>query len=310
MSVNLASVAAVRFSDMVKPIYQQSAKLSNANVIKVVDSKGAGTYQFQRGGIIVGYSKASSELITPANVTYAKPLAILGNVIAAEYTDIFDQNVVSFQEEPFLIESIGNALARRSDQKIIDVMASLVPSAGTAFTPGANQVLGDGTIKNTALVDADIKVLDIRALITMNGIMNRLGVPNSDRCLALNSVAIDSLMSNSSVSGVNQVTSGDYNSTRVLVNGQLESYLGFKIIQIGDRPEGGMPLITPTAVTGIYGFAFHKNAIGMAVGIPPRIEVSWQPERTSWLTNGIVFNGCTVIDPNGIVKLVHKNSIS
>jgi len=306
MSVNLANVYSTQFSNMVKPIYQQAAKFNNT--IMTINGVQGSTYQFQRGGIVKANPKASSELITPSNVQYDKPVAILDNSVAAEFTDIFDQQMVAFREGPFLVKSIGNALGRATDQKVINAMAALTPGAGTLLAPASNRILGDGVVKNTALVDADIKPLSLSALIAANGILNRLGVPNENRYLALNAVGIDSLMANSA-SGINQVTSGDYNTTRVLVNGQLDTYLGFKIIMIGDRLEGGLPTITPTSVQGIYGFAFHSDAIGMAMGIAPRIEVTYQAQYTSWLTTGLLLCGSAVIDRNGIVQIVHKNAI-
>ena len=69
---------------------------------------------------------------------------------------------------------------------------------------------------------------------------------------------------------------------------------------IEDRDEGGI------ALTGNLrkNFAYHKSAIGLAVGIDMRTEMNYIAEKTSWLTNGLYSAGAVGIDSEGIIEVL------
>ena len=49
-------------------------------------------------------------------------------------------------------------------------------------------------------------------------------------------------------------------------------------------------------------FAWHKDAVGLAEGMPESTEINYIPEKTSWLVTGKLLAGAINIDDNGIVK--------
>ena len=92
-----------------------------------------------------------------------------------------------------------------------------------------------------------------------------------------------------------EVTSSDFNTVKALVNGELDTFVGFKLVLIEDREEGGLPDNTL--------FAYHKAAVGYAVGMEPKTSVDWIAEKTSWLCNGMLKSGAVAREPQGIVKI-------
>jgi hypothetical protein len=95
-----------------------------------------------------------------------------------------------------------------------------------------------------------------------------------------------------------EVTSSDFASVKALVRGEIDTFLGFKFITLGDRDEGGLPL--PSTRTNFF---FHKDAVGMGIGMNQRSEVNYVPEKTSFLVSSMFSAGAVSIDDSGIVKV-------
>ena len=95
-----------------------------------------------------------------------------------------------------------------------------------------------------------------------------------------------------------ETTSSDFNTVRALVNGELNTFMGFNFVKIGARRlEGGL------GGSGNIAYMFESNSLGIASGIDERISVDWIPERTSWLSNGILKAGSVIIDPEGTARI-------
>jgi hypothetical protein len=108
----------------------------------------------------------------------------------------------------------------------------------------------------------------------------------------------DDLLANS------EVTSSDYNSIKALVNGEIDTWLGFKWKMIGDRDEGGLPLSSTTRTC----IAYHKASTGLAIGIDRSSSIDWVPEKRAWLASVDLKAGACVIDPKGIVLVLCKEA--
>jgi hypothetical protein len=105
--------------------------------------------------------------------------------------------------------------------------------------------------------------------------------------------------------GETSVTSSDFNTVKALVQGEINTFLGFMFHVLGDRSEGGLPIDGSNDRT-LY--AFHTSAIGYAEGIAPRTEINYVPEKTSWLVNALFSAGAVSIDDEGIVKITARDT--
>jgi hypothetical protein len=275
----LSSVANTEFDSEVKQAYQYAGKLRGT--VTVRSNVVGDTYKFRKMGKGLAKQRpAPSSDVTPMDIAHSQQTATLTNWYAPEYTDIFDAATVNFDEQRELARTIAGALGRRDDQLIIDAME-------------------DGTPTNT--VDEDVGGSDtglnpdkVRRAARY---MNQVGVPMTDRNMAITAIGLESLL------GETEVTSSDYNTVKALVNGEINTWVGFKFLVIETRDEGGLPIDTGATPDETHGFAYHKDAIGYASGIEIRQETNYIPEKVSWLSNGILKAGSTVRDVDGYVEV-------
>jgi len=213
--------------------------------------------------------------VTPLNVTYSQVTATMSDYIAAEYSDIFSQQKVNFDERRELVQVVSGAIGRRMDQLVIDALNA----SGTTLTV-ATTVGGAGTN------------LNIEKLIEAKKLLDQNNVPAEGRVMIIHANNLAGLL------GETEVQSSDFNTIKALVQGAVDTYLGFKFISIGDRDEGGLP--KPSTRTC---FAFHKDAMGMGIGMNQKSEINYVPEKTSFLVSSMFSAGAVAIDDEGIVKI-------
>jgi len=131
------------------------------------------------------------------------------------------------------------------------------------------------------------------------GHLDDIEAPSDDRYVVVRALALQKLLEDT------EVTSSDYNTVKALVNGDLDTYMGFKIKKIGTRVEGGLP----GAINDRVAFAWHKASIGIAIGIDMKTTIDWVAQKTSWLANGIYKAGAVAREPQGIVKLQYDEAV-
>ena len=221
--------------------------------------------------------KASQADVTPMDIAHTLVSCTLENWLAPEYTDIFDQAEVNFDEKTQLARSIAMAMGRRFDQLIIDALDASTPADTITSAIGG--------------ADTGLNIAKIRAA---GAALDNAGVDEDGR------VMIGNTRSKWTLLGETETTSSDYNTVQALAQGQIDTFAGFKFVWIADNSEGG---ITEGAGDVYDGYAFHMSALGAAIGIDQRTEINYVPEKTSWLTNGILKAGAVAIDETGIIKV-------
>jgi hypothetical protein len=213
--------------------------------------------------------------VTPLNVTYSQVTATMSDYIAAEYSDIFHQQKVNFDERRELVQVVGNAIGRRMDQVVLDALNA----ASSPSTVGTD-IGGSGTNLNLAKLLAAKKALDAK------------NVPAEGRCAIIHANGLSALLDET------ELTSSDFATVKALSTGDIDTFLGFKFITLGDRDEGGLPL--PSTRTNFF---FHRDSVGMGIGMGQRSEINYVPEKTSFLVSSMFSAGAVAIDDEGIVKV-------
>lgn len=280
MTITASNAFVAEFSSDVKHAYQ--TKGSNLReTVRVRDNVTGSTYRFHKMGKGLASARIPQSDVTPMNITNSNVTAILEDWNAPEYTDIFDIEKMSYDERSELAFTVGGAIGRRADQLILD-----------ALDAGANSTQVAENLGGTA---SGLTVTKIRRA---KRLMDAAGVPMSDRYFAHDAIGLEQLL------GSTLTTSGDFNNVRALVSGEVQTFLGFKFIVIEDRTEGG--IVTTSNVT--KNFAYHKDAIGLAVGLNMRTEMNYVPEKTSWLINGLFSAGSIAIDDAGIYEVLTNNT--
>ena len=104
--------------------------------------------------------------------------------------------------------------------------------------------------------------------------------------------------------GDSDASTFDKNAIKALVDGEITRWLGFNVVVLGSRNEGGLPTTTTTATN----FAYDRRSMGLAIGINFRTEVNYIPHKTSWLANGLFSAGAVGVDALGIVEITVTES--
>ena len=161
------------------------------------------------------------------------------------------------------------------DQIVIDAL-----NAASSPSTVATSVGGAGSNMNIEKLRATAKAL------------NEKNVPSEGRYLLMHASQLDALL------GETEVTSSDFASVRALVRGEISSFMGFEILTMGDRDEGGVPKPSTRSC-----FAWHKDSLGYAESMAQKSEVNYVPEKTSFLVSSMFSAGAVAIDDEGIVKI-------
>lgn len=274
MAINLSTAFVTLFDAEVKQAYQASAVLRPA--IRVRSGVEGSTYKFPKIGKGVAQVRIPQSDVTPLNVSYGQVTATLSDYIAAEYSDIFMQAKVNFDERSELVKVVSSAIGRRQDQLIIDALV-----ASSTSNTVASSVGGANTNMNLDKLIAAKKALDAK------------NVPMDNRHILIHANNLAGML------GETKVTSSDFNTVKALVQGEINTFLGFTFHVVGDRDEGGLPLASGDRKV----YAFHRDAIGMAEGIAPKTEINYIPEKTSFLVASMFSAGAVAIDAEGIVEI-------
>jgi hypothetical protein len=275
MSVSLSNAFVTLFDAEVKQAYQGKAQLVGA--VRARRGVEGSTVKFPKVGRGVATPRISQTDVTPLNVGFSSVTLTLQDWNAAEYSDIFSQAKVNFDERQELVQVVAAAMGRRQDQLILDALNG----SSTSLTV-ANSIGGSTTNLNVAKLREAKRLLD------------KGNVPFDGRHIIVHANGIASLLSETAV------TSSDFNTVKALVQGEINTFLGFQFHVLGDRTEGGLPIDGSSDRTC---FAFHSMAIGYGEGIGMRTEINYIPEKTSWLVNEVFSAGATAIDAEGIVSI-------
>jgi hypothetical protein len=282
MSVNLDNNTISAFEHDAKDAYQSSGVLRKA--VRVVTGVKGSTYRFHKVGKGLAQRRIPQTEVIPMGIDHTNETATLEDWIAAEYTDVFDEQKVSYSERKYLAQTCGRAIARREDQLILDALAASTPTATIAKTFGTT--------------NDELNMAKIRR---MKREMDDNAVPPSERYILLSAGGVEQLL------GVTEVISSDFANLKRLQDGELNGpWLGFNWITMDDRAgeEGGYAISTNDVTT----YAWHKDAIGLAIGMEMYTSIDWIPNYTSHLTMCKYIGGATHIDNEGIVQVTYDQS--
>ncbi len=280
MARQVSAIAESMFDAEIKHVFQDVTK-GLRETVRVKTGVVGATYNFPLMGKGMAHERVKYTDVTPMNVGYSQNPCVLQDWVAAEYSDIFDAATIKADEIKELAVEVGNAITRRLEQIIIDAQT------------------GDGYTKANADIAVGTDGLTLAKARKAKKALDKNGVPNTERYFVCGAAQL-----NDDLLGSTEVTSSDYNSVKALVNGELNTFLGFKWKMVGDRDEGGLPLSGTTRTC----IAYHKASTGLAIGIDNKTSIDWVAEKVSWLASAQLKAGAVVIDPKGIVLVLAKEA--
>ena len=273
MAQNVTTAFVTLFDAEVKQAYQGESVLRGT--MRSRSNVQGNTVKFPKIGKGTATVRLPQTDVTPLNVTYSQVTATMTDYIAAEYSDVFHQSHINFDERRELVEVVSKSIARRMDQICIDAL-----NAASSPSTVATSVGGASSNMNVAKLRAAAKAL------------NTNNVPADGRYLLMHANNLDALLSET------ETTSSDFAAVKALVRGEINTFMGFTILTIGDRDEGGVPIPSTRSC-----FAWHKDSMGYAESMSQKSEVNYIPEKTSFLVSSMFSAGAVAIDDEGIVKI-------
>lgn len=271
------------FDAEVKVAYQGIKSLRDS--VRVKTGVIGSTHRFPKAGSGVATQHNRGNDVVAMNAGRSKVTVTLSDWDAFDYEDILDINKLNFDDKKIIAENTVKAIGRREDQLIIDALEDQI----TALT-SASQLVGGGT-----------GAMTVDYLGSAAQILDENNVPMEDRTIIISSKQKQQLLDTT------EATSSDYNSVKTLVQGDIDTFYGFKFIMIGGRTEGGLP-----RKQGVeqYAFAYHKQAVGLAIGKDMTTMVDWVPQKTAWQIGCVYSAGAIAIDNDGIVVINTDDSPS
>ena len=283
MAQSITNAFVTLFDAEVKQAYQGESSILGC--VRLRQGVQGNTYKFPKLGKGSATARIPQTDVTPLNVTYSQVTATMSDYNAAEYSDIFHQAKVNFDERQELVQVVSKAIGRRMDQLILDGL-----DAASSPSTVAKTIVTSGS--------AAASNLNVGKLIAAKKALDANNVPFDDRHIIVHANNLSGLL------GDERAISGDFATVKALVAGEINSFLGFRFYVIGDRDEGGLPLSTNDRTC----FAFHRSSIGMAVNMNQKTEINYVPEKTSFLVNSMFSAGAVAIDDEGIVKITCDES--
>jgi hypothetical protein len=278
-----------KFDDMVKQAYQEmGGKLRGG--VHVRTGVNALKHQFNVYG--TGFAKdaptAGADVDTMGSATSSVECN-LSDKQASEYSNIFDQDKVNFDDEQELVKVIAAALGRSEDQIIIDAL-----DAPTYTGDHSIAIDFESTGTNTGLTVEKIE----EAVV----VLDDAGVAAEGRVFVAPAKAKRGLLASA------RATSSEYvGDVRPLVNGQIDEFLGFKFVWIADTYDSvanswyGLP---GAGTTSRKCFAMHGDALALAVGnLDKQTRIDYVAQKTSYLVLAPLRAGAVVRETAGVVEV-------
>lgn len=267
-SVNQAFVE--RFSSRVHHLGQQRMSRLRSTVYQQSDR--ANIYNFDRlaDAAMVG-GGARHATITPLNIAHSRRKA---TVETWDWTELVDRrDAVRVLQNPG--SEYEKAAAKAYGRQVDIIIATAVESdskttdgAGAPVALPAGQVIGNGTgaLSLDYLRQAKRKLDEAEVGDEAGG----------ERYCAINAKGLEDLLK------VTEVTSSDYAAVKALVDGSLNSYLGFNFIRTELLPAGtpqGKWQFQGDNVTGVGMLCWERNCVGLAISDDRFTRIGENAER-------------------------------
>lgn len=255
------------FTEDVKHAYQLNSKLWD--VVRKRTGVTGSTCKFQTLGGVTANTKARAANLTFLEPAHAQPTATLADAYAPTIIDKLDEIKSNIDYRNEYVKTVSKSLARKIDDVII-----------TAAVAGTSAAAAGGP-------------LTVARILEVKKMMDNANVDPTERVYVVGATAMSQMLA------ITAVTSADFNMVKALVQGDVDTFAGFKFITV---PDSYLPLnLTPTPDTRMC-FAFQKDALALAVGQEPQVKIDWNPEKFAHQIVGSMSIGAVIVDTGGVVE--------
>lgn len=206
----------------------------------------------------------------PLNLAHSRRRVILRTFDAAELVDNADKVRMLIDPTSEYAMSIAYALGRKADDIILaalygDSYAVDSSDAQTAVPLGSGQVIDEDTgTANSSLIVAKLRAAKKKLMVNNVDLQAEMPV-----IIHAGTDLTDGLLTETSV------TSADYNTVKALVNGEVNTFMGFKFVHC-ERLEQTQHKTSEGFVRAI---CFVPSALGVATGRDINVRISERDDK-------------------------------
>jgi hypothetical protein len=233
---------------------QQGSKMRPIVFTKTVDSE---KVNFERLGETAAVAKTTRYTDTPnVEMVHSRRVATLSDYHWATMHDWTDGVRMLVDPKGAYTKAGAWAMGRAIDDLIIAAaLGNATDDAGSSVALPAGQKIAEAGTAGMTLA----KILEAKR------ILDAAEVENEDRYFVLGSQQLEDLLN------VTEIKSADYNSVKALVEGQIDSYLGFKFIR-SER--------LSIASSKRKCIAFQKSGLGLGIGKDMTTKIDERPDKS------------------------------
>ena len=270
MAITIDQAFIKQFEREVHEAFQrQGSKLRNT--VRTINNVNGASTTFQKVGQGTASTKSTNAMVPVMNLDHTSVECVLQDYYAGDWIDRLDELKLNIDERQVIASAGANALGRKTDEMILDALA-------TATT---NQI----TDANTGLTKAKI----LEAFETFGD----LDVPDDGQRFA-----VIGWKQYSELLNIDEFVSADYvGDTQLPYAGLTQAKFWLGTVWI---PHSGLP-VDGSDIRSCYWY--HRNAVGHASGSDVQTDVSWHGDRAAHFVNNMMSQGATMIDETGVVTL-------
>jgi len=240
---------------------------------------------YDRIGSVAAIKKTSRHMDTPQlDTPHSRRRVTMNDYVHADLIDSADKLRMLLDPTSHYVQAAAWALGRAKDQEIIDnalgnAYGGVDGATSVAMANANKRVCHDGS--TTAGVNLNVRTLrECKEYFDANDVD-----PSIPRFFACSASQISSLL------GETEVTSSDYNTIKALVHGEIDTFLGFKFIQLEllnttaanttfNVNDGSVGAGTGTAVAGARrAFAWAMDGLLLSMGQDIKARVSERDDK-------------------------------
>lgn len=269
MAVTIDQAFVKQFEREVHEAYQrQGSKLRNT-VRTINNVKGASSV-FQKVGKGTASTKSTHGMVPVMNLAHSTVECVLEDYYAGDWVDRLDELKIQHNERQVIASAGANALGRKTDDLIIDALA-------TAST----HTISD----DDSGITLD-KVLEAFEIFGENDVADdgqRFGIVGWKQW--------------SELLQLDEFANADYVGADALpYSSATQAKLWLGTIWM---PHSGLPVATDIRSC----FFYHKTAIGHASGSDVQTDITWHGDRAAHFVNNMMSQGASLIDQSGVVVI-------
>lgn len=298
---------------MSSQIQDWQVKQFNANVTRMFQqqaSKFRGTTRehpavtgntdfWDRIGPIEAIQKTTRHADTPYIETpHSRRACYLTDWHIADLVDWSDLARILADPKAELPINFAKSLGRRVDRQIIAALDASVQTdetGGTAVTFANDWSLRGAVVARSGTTgdwDFSGAALTVPNLASLKQDLDLNDVDPEGRHIAMDPSGLKQLLSATSAP---QLANADYATVKALVQGDVDTFMGFKfhISTLMPNPSGN----------NYYGFAWHENAVGLSMALEMNTEVDKRPDKSNnWQVYSKMSLGSVRVQGEGIVR--------